>query len=180
MFVTPTTDKNVCQRARAVYEDRIRQLVEKDHMHDYIAIEPDTGEYEISAGFGEALSTLKDRRPNAVSCLLRIGHKAAITGLRGRPVRDSDEAPIAGAVDYDIFWSRSQAIYETEIRSWVETPYKGKFLALHPDTRDCEVHDDVLTAVAKLAKRLPGAPFYVLQVGRSDSITGVIRGPKKT
>lgn len=179
MFVTPTTDKNVCQRARAVYEDRIRPLVEKEHMHEYIAIEPDTGEYAIDKDLGAASDKLKERRPYSMTCILRIGHKAAITGVRGRPARDRDGPSISGAVDYDIFWSRSQEIYEAEIRSWVEAPHKGKFLALHPDTRDCEVHEDLLTAVAKLGRRLPGAPFYVLQLGRSDSITGVIRGPGK-
>ena len=179
MFVTPTSDKNVCQRARAVYEDRIRPLVEKEHMHEYIAIEPDTGEYAIGEELSAAIDKLKKRRPQAVTCLLRIGHKAAITGLRARPVQPIENPPIAGAVDYDIFWSRSQAIYDVEIRPWVEARHKGKFLALHPDTRDCEVHDDVLGAVAKLGKRLPGAPFYVLQIGHGDSITGVIRGPKK-
>jgi hypothetical protein len=179
MFVTPTTQKNVCQRARAVYEDRLRPLVESEHMHQYIAIEPDTGEYAIGQDLGGAIDKLKERRPNAVTCLLRIGHKAAITGIRGRSVRDSDEPPIAGAVDYDIFWSRSQAIYDAEIRPWVEAPHKGKFLALHPDTRDCEVHEDLLIAVDNLSKRLPGAPFYVLRVGHDDSVTGVIRGTKK-
>lgn len=175
MFPTPTSESNVCQRARVVYEEHIRPLVETGHMHEYIAIEPDTGEYAIAENLGAAIDQLKQKRPDAVTCLLRIGHKAAITGLRGRPAHKGEEPSVSGSLDYDIFWNRSQAIYDAEIRPWVEKPYEGMFLALHPDTRDCEVHDDLLAAVAKLGQRLPGAPFYVLQVGRDDSVIGIVR-----
>ena len=178
MFVTPTTKKNVCQRARAVYEDHIRALVEAEHMHEYVAIEPDTGEYEFNEDLAIASQKLKERRPESLTCILRIGHKAAIRMGSGWP-SGYKGTPIADSVQYDVFWSRSQEFYEAEIRQWVEPKHNGKFLALHPDTGDCEVHGDMLGAVANLGKRLPGAPFYVLQIGRDDSIIGVIRGPRK-
>ena len=178
MFITPTTDKNVCQRARAVYDAKIRHLVEPHHVGKLIAIEPDSGEFEFDGNLRAASERLKARRPGSLTCILRIGHEAVFTGVRGVP-KDSLEPRIGDAIKYDMFWRRSQEIYDAEIRQWVEPAYKGKFLALDPDTGDCEVHDDVLGAVAQLGKRLPGAPFYVLQVGHRDSITGVIRGPKK-
>ncbi len=175
MFATPTSDKNVCQRARAVYDAEIRHLVEPQHTGKFIAIEPDTGEFEFNEDLAAASQNLKRRRPGSVTCILRIGHKAAFTMGSGWP-SGYKGTPIADAVKHNVFWSLSQEIYDAEIRQWVEPVHNGKFLALDPDTIDCEVHDEMLGAVANLGKRLPGVPFYVLQVGHEDSINGVIVG----
>ena len=97
--------------------DHIRALVEAEHMHEYIAIEPDTGEYEFNEDLAIASQKLKERRPESLTCILRIGHKAAIRMGSGWP-SGYKGTPIADSVQYDVFWSRSQEIYEAEIRQW--------------------------------------------------------------
>ena len=177
MFATPTSAQNVCQRARAVYQERIRPLVEPQHVDKFIAIEPDTGEFAFDEDLSTASRKLKERRPDSQTCILRIGHKAAIRMGSGWP-SGYKGTPIADTVKHNVFWGQCRDIYESEIRPWVEPKYNGQFLAMDPDTVDCEVHDELLGAVTALSQRLPGVPFYVLQIGRKDFVTGVITGQR--
>ena len=177
MFATPTSDKNVCQRARAVYDEHIRHLVEPQHVDKFIAVEPDTGEFDFDADLSKASSKLIERRPGSKTCILRIGHKAAINMGSGWP-SGYKGTPITDTIKHSVFWIHSREIYDSEIRPWVEPKYNGKFLAFDPDTVDCEVHDELLSAVSTLSKRLSGVPFCVLQIGHDDSIIGVMTGTR--
>ena len=179
MFDTPTTIDNVGARARALYRSDIQNLVEPNHTGRFIAIDPDSGDYEIHDELGGALDAMRVKRPNAYTHTLRIGYKAAITGVRSVanyiPIEPTSPKP----VNLGDFWERSQALYDSEIRCLVEPRHSGRFLALDPETGDCAIHDDIVGAVAELGKRLPGFPFYVLCIGQEDHITGVFKGASK-
>ena len=78
MFDTPTTRDNVGKRASAVYDASIRHLVEAKHHGQFIAIEPDSGDYVIGDKIGEVILEMRAKRPSAFSHIKRIGHRAAI------------------------------------------------------------------------------------------------------
>ena len=179
MFDTPTTIRNVGARARALYKSDIQKLVEPNHTGRFIAIDPDSGDYEIHDELGGALDAMRMKRPDAYTYTLRIGYKAAITGVRSvanySPIEPTSPKP----ANLGDFWERSQALYDSEIRYLVEPHHSGRFLALDPETGDCAIHDEIVGAVAELDKRLPGFPFYVLCIGQEDRITGVFKGASK-
>ena len=179
MFDTPTTIRNVGARARALYKSDIQNLVEPNHTGQFIAIDPDSGDYEIHDELGGALDAMRMKRPGAFTYTLRIGYKAAITGVRNAanysPIEPTSPKPVS-LVD---FWERSQALYDSEIRDLVEPHHSGRFLALDPETGDCAIHDEIVGAVTELAKRLPGFPVYVLCIGQEERITGVFKGASK-
>lgn len=78
MFDTPTTIDNVGKRANAVYDTSIRHLVEQTHHGQFIAIQPDSGDYVIRDRIVDAILDMRAKRPNTFSHIKRIGHKAAI------------------------------------------------------------------------------------------------------
>ena len=179
MFDTPTTLGNVGPRARAVYKFDIQHLVEPKYTGRYIAIEPDSGDYEIHERLSGALEAMRMKRPDKYFFALRIGHKAAITGGRSVATYTPLEPANSKPANLGDFWERSQALYDSEIRHFVEPHHNGRFLALDPETGDCAIHDEIVDAVAELDKRLPGFPFYVLRIGAEDCITGVFKGASK-
>ena len=79
MFDTPTDIDNVGERGQAVYDAKIRHLVEGGvHHGKFIAVEPDSGDYVIRDRIVDAMLDMRAKRPNTYSHVIRIGHKAAI------------------------------------------------------------------------------------------------------
>jgi hypothetical protein len=64
------------QRAEDLYEQRLRPLVKAQYRGQYIAIDIESGEYEIGENYHAAAHTLLDRQPNAAIGVLRIGYPA--------------------------------------------------------------------------------------------------------
>jgi hypothetical protein len=76
------------QRAKDLYEQRLRQKVEADHRGQYIAIDIDTGDYEIGSDYDVAAHTILFRKPDAAIGVLRIGYPAVgRIGGRVRPIQ---------------------------------------------------------------------------------------------
>ena len=78
MFETPTNIDNVGKRGQAVYDAKIRHLVEGVHHGKFIAVEPDSGDYLIRDRIVDAMLDMRAKRPNTYSHVIRIGRKAAI------------------------------------------------------------------------------------------------------
>jgi hypothetical protein len=63
------------------------------------------------------------------------------------------------------FAQRGDRLYETQIRSKVETGNHGKIVAIDIETGGFEVADDTMTATKKLYERLPDAQPWVIRIG---------------
>ena len=64
---------------KAIYETRIRPLVEPQHKGKYLALDIATGDYAIHPyRLGQAAAELLARRPNAVVYSVRIGYDAVV------------------------------------------------------------------------------------------------------
>lgn len=70
-----TADETV-QLAEDIYQQKLQSLIETEHLGRYIAIDIETGEYEISNDYPTAAHILRDRQPNAEIGILRIGYPA--------------------------------------------------------------------------------------------------------
>ncbi|MFN0196991.1 MAG: hypothetical protein ACKVT0_09605 [Planctomycetaceae bacterium] len=68
----------IAQRAKVIYESRLRQKLEKDHRDKYVAIEPDSGDYYLGETYGDSVTASRKAHPDRISFIIRIGHDAAI------------------------------------------------------------------------------------------------------
>ena len=75
----------VAIRGEAMYRERIRSLVEPARKGSFVVIDVESGEYEVGAGDAAATRKLLDRRPDAVTYAIRVGHRAAYSHVGGIP-----------------------------------------------------------------------------------------------
>jgi hypothetical protein len=74
------------RRGDAIYERDIRPRLSAEDDGKFVAIDIETGDYEIDPDDFEATERLSVRRPEAQMWLVRVGHRAAHS-LGGRPLR---------------------------------------------------------------------------------------------
>ena len=65
----------LARRGKELYESQIRQHVELNNDGKIVAIDVDTGEYEVSDDTLVASDRLLARCPNAQTWFIRIGHR---------------------------------------------------------------------------------------------------------
>jgi hypothetical protein len=66
------------RRARAVYEQKLKASLERDHLHEFVGIEPDSGDYTLGKTLSEAGWAISDAHPGHPTVVLRVGHSAAV------------------------------------------------------------------------------------------------------
>lgn len=76
-MVSPNTE-NTAREAKAIYERGLRAALESEHMNEFVAIEPISGEYFLGQTLCEAIGASRDKFPDRLAHALRVGHKAAI------------------------------------------------------------------------------------------------------
>ena len=69
--------KSVISRAKEIYERRLRSSLEANHRDQFVAIEPDSGEFFIGETFDEAVKLARSKYPSKLSHTIRVGHAAA-------------------------------------------------------------------------------------------------------
>jgi aspartate/methionine/tyrosine aminotransferase len=70
--------QSVAEEAKRIYEKRMRVMLEKSHMNEFVAIEPVSGEYFLGATLSEAIGASRSKYPDRLAHAMRVGHKAAI------------------------------------------------------------------------------------------------------
>lgn len=68
--------KSVISRAKEIYE-RLRSDLEANHRNQFVAIEPDSGDFFIGQTFDEAVKSARSKYPSKLSHTIRVGHAAA-------------------------------------------------------------------------------------------------------
>jgi hypothetical protein len=77
MGYTDYSPDDIALRGEAIYEGRIRPLVESGNEGKFVIIDIETGDYEVDADDLTASKRILEKRPGAVIYGLRIGHPAA-------------------------------------------------------------------------------------------------------
>jgi hypothetical protein len=67
----------IVQRGQALYDEHIRAKVEAGHQGKFLAVDIETGEYEIDVDELIALQRAKAKHPEAALYLVRIGSPTA-------------------------------------------------------------------------------------------------------
>jgi hypothetical protein len=87
--ITPRfTPEEHARLGTQIYEQRIRPQVEAEHKGQIVAIDVESGEFELGADGMSAAKRLQERRPGAQIWCVRIGYPAVHRfGLRPTKVR---------------------------------------------------------------------------------------------
>ena len=70
--------KSVIERAKRLYADQLRTVLEPQHTNRFVAIEPESGEYFLGDTLDEAVKSARAKHPSRLSHIIRIGHRAAL------------------------------------------------------------------------------------------------------
>jgi hypothetical protein len=75
------TDANVdefVRRAEEVYATRLRAVLEPEHADEFVAIEPESGDYFLGRTLSQATGAARKTYPNRLTHVMRVGHRAAL------------------------------------------------------------------------------------------------------
>jgi len=75
------TTKNMnefVQRAEEFYTSRLRAVLEPGHRDEFVAIEPESGDYFLGKTLSEAMAAARRSHPDRLAHAMRVGHKAAL------------------------------------------------------------------------------------------------------
>jgi len=68
----------VARRARLLYDEQLRQDLERDHTNEFVAIEPDSAQYFLGATLSDAIQAARRAFPDRLPFALRIGHASTV------------------------------------------------------------------------------------------------------
>ena len=66
------------RKAEAIYATRLRSLLEPEHRDEFVAIEPESGDYFLGKTLNEATRAARHAYPHRLTHAMRVGHKAAL------------------------------------------------------------------------------------------------------
>jgi DNA-binding transcriptional regulator LsrR (DeoR family) len=76
LYAPPYSKEEIRARGMALYETKIRSLVEAGNQDKIVAIDVESGEFELGEDTIVACDRLLDRLPDAVIWRVRVGHLA--------------------------------------------------------------------------------------------------------
>jgi hypothetical protein len=69
---------DVARRARQLYEQELRTKLEAVHLNDFVAIEPDSGDYFLGKTLTDAIRASRAAHPDRLAFAMRVGHGPAV------------------------------------------------------------------------------------------------------
>jgi hypothetical protein len=68
----------LARSAERVYDEKLKDHLEKTHPDEFVAVEPVSGDYFLGQTLSEALGAAHDAHPDRLSHAMRVGHQAAL------------------------------------------------------------------------------------------------------
>lgn len=75
--MTPDQVRDTADRARHIYDQRLRAVLEADHPGRFVAVEPDSGDHFLADTLDAAADAAQAAHPDRRAHVLRVGHPAA-------------------------------------------------------------------------------------------------------
>jgi hypothetical protein len=69
---------SLARKALALYDARLKSTLETSNSGDFVAIEPESGEYFLGQSLSEAIQAARAVYPERIPFTLRVGHKATV------------------------------------------------------------------------------------------------------
>ena len=76
MASTVSTDLGV--RATAIYQERLKDRLESTNRDDFVAIEPESGDFFLGKTLSEAIQAARATHPACLPFALRVGHPSTV------------------------------------------------------------------------------------------------------
>jgi hypothetical protein len=76
MVTAQTAD--VARRAKQLYEESLKAHLEATHQHDFVAIEPESGNYYLGKTLSEAIQASRVAHPDRLAFAIRVGDDTAV------------------------------------------------------------------------------------------------------
>ena len=76
--MTTAHDFSVSDRAEKLYEQKLKSLLEPTHRGQFLAIEPESGDYFLSDDFDGAINASRSVHPDRLAYVMRIGYPAVM------------------------------------------------------------------------------------------------------
>jgi hypothetical protein len=72
-------------RAEQIYAKQLRAILEPEHADEFVAIEPESGDYFLGKTLSEAMGAAHRSHPDRLAHAMRVGHRAALHfGMQSR------------------------------------------------------------------------------------------------
>ncbi|MBI3862229.1 MAG: hypothetical protein HY290_10075 [Planctomycetia bacterium] len=68
----------VAQNAERIYQSKLRDVLERTHIDEFVAIEPESGDYFLGRTLSQAIGAARKAHPTRLAHAIRVGHKAAL------------------------------------------------------------------------------------------------------
>jgi hypothetical protein len=65
-------------RSELIYEARLQSILEPQHTDQFVAIEPESGDYFLGRTLNDAAKAARSVYPQRLTHIMRVGHRAAI------------------------------------------------------------------------------------------------------
>ncbi|NQT40569.1 MAG: hypothetical protein HQ581_23960 [Planctomycetes bacterium] len=69
---------DVARKAQVIYEGQLRARLESTNRDDFVAIEPESGEFFLGKTLSEAIQAARAAHPKRLSFALRVGHGTTV------------------------------------------------------------------------------------------------------
>lgn len=76
-MVSPQTAK-VARLGQELYDRQLRTGLEATNPNEFVAIEPQSGDYYLGQSLSEAVQKVRAAHPDRLSYVVRVGHRTAI------------------------------------------------------------------------------------------------------
>jgi hypothetical protein len=166
------------RRSREIYERVIKPTLSKEDIGKYLAIDIESGNYELDKDDWAACDRLYKRCPDAQPFLMRVGYPAAAKLGGGWPAGSGEsldwwpepppkkEPPKSiWCYPHEEVLRRAKDIYERVIKPALSKEDIGKFIAIDIESEDYEVDGNDWAACHRLSERSPGVPPFLMRIG---------------
>jgi hypothetical protein len=73
-----TASEQLARDARRVYDERLKALLEPVHNDEFVAIEPQSGDFYLGTTLSEAVGHARKAHPDRLIHVMRVGRESAI------------------------------------------------------------------------------------------------------
>ncbi|MFW6162127.1 MAG: hypothetical protein ACODAJ_05115 [Planctomycetota bacterium] len=67
----------LARRGQAYYDEHLRERLEPEHDGEFLALDPESGDYGLDADEMRAIEQARAKHPGRLFYVLRVGHRAA-------------------------------------------------------------------------------------------------------
>ncbi|MBI5760591.1 MAG: hypothetical protein HZA46_18905 [Planctomycetales bacterium] len=68
----------MARKAKQLYKERFQEQLEATHRDEFVAVEPESGDYFLAKTSLEAGLAARQAHPDRLALVMRVGHRAAV------------------------------------------------------------------------------------------------------